>query len=1566
MATLNEIIARAEALRKESYVNSIDPERVGSIMSDTLKYLNEFQLQSGSMGLDKIYTSISAMNSDNAPVSDLTGKPLKGGQLAVIVAGSASEDNGKVYRFDNPGWTYVSTIGNLNIVQETGDSETAVMSQKAVTNLIEELKNAGYQFAGIATPETDPGTPDQNVFYIASTAGTYTNFDGLILEYGEIAILKYNGAWSKDSTGAVSLEIVNQLSQDVKNLPIIENNAIDNSKDVGLYINLPTSNSSWNAVNVKVNAGDKLLICGYGGQSFRLWATLDCNRRLVRKSEASVDATNNPVELVIGEGECYVVCNFNRSYVGYASLMKVAGTVDNLSKAVPDLSTSKEWKRDSALAADATLSLKEQYLRRNSVLSCVAVGSNPLITLGRGTKTTAYAYWAEIGSTNIVVKAYKSGSETTIATIAHGLTISSYLDVSIISKDTTAIIKIGCPNGTFESREFEWNGGGIPFVENNSSNTLDCTLSFYAEGQSNGILLIQDSYGIYWNNNTATYNLLKDNINGWQSNCQTGANGALMNVAFQNALCYGKPKYAVRSIGMNDNADSDANTPNSDWLARTTAFIAMCKDLGITPVLGTIPSVPSKLNDGKNKWIREESGVRYIDFAAAVGAQADGTWYEGMLGEDNVHPSVLGGKALEERLLSDFPEIILGSDISIDSKIINSQTLFNLNAFVEDKEYTSSEARNAVPKSARKLGLFITYKIASGIYKTEQYRGITPSGESWPDDTNWIVPTYLKGSTIVVASSTSFPVIKYGADMFSETANRDTAAINNAITLLSSIGGGIVHLCAGTYTGINSIRLASNVVLEGSGINSTILNATDAGAFDISIAAGVTNATVRNLKCRGINDLGTGTVIDDVQVDKISYINNEIHVYPHQGIDGIRAAIAILPNSGGTIYLHNGTYNAGTYSNIQFADIHQNKYGIRIVGEGTKTIIDSGGGNELIANNAIQKNCRIENVTFAHGVLRTRVNPCQMVRLINCYIGEEYVDESDSKYINVVNVGSGRFFETLSSAYDSFYGGVAPSRPISPTERWEIHVWGHIVETSQLTINKGYIDLVGHNAVIEMKGGKDVRVNFFDSIAPDYYGVLDVNVKDIHFLKTGCYAYWDACCVYVMSNYVTFENCIFENQSSSPVPYNQADYPSEGNEDYNGGRRHGIEIDLPKYGVDCKTTFKNCVAIGSPYGSNSCRGFYILFGAPKLFNCIGYGGGYAEFGHGILCHRAAAPELMNCIGYAGKNSYRKAAGIRFQAQGSGHLVGCIGYGSDGVQYKSEGVSTERIIEICTSLGLDTSTYVIDGEVQYSLLTDDICAQLTNDDVNLVALNSNIEESYGISFWANDGSARLINCQGYCGSGENSHGLHIIGQATPTIIDGMYGIEDKSAYVRVVANYGDGKYMQTTIDGLNAYTPYTISKVCVSITGGIFTTDTKLFIRYTKDGTNYFLVNSYNLKNISSIAMIPITPATIPAGADLVVFIKDADDNNIDIPSDRLILQFEYNFASDNSSALFIGGSSNPVVKGSVIKSDINSAAIETNGVSNIEVYDCGVRGTVGAGVTFASKTQINNSSNYTI
>lgn len=57
----------------------------------------------------------------------------------------------------------------------------------------------GYTIAGSATPSSDPGTMTGPVAYIAYTAGTYTHFDGLELEQGEVAMLIYNEAeWHKE------------------------------------------------------------------------------------------------------------------------------------------------------------------------------------------------------------------------------------------------------------------------------------------------------------------------------------------------------------------------------------------------------------------------------------------------------------------------------------------------------------------------------------------------------------------------------------------------------------------------------------------------------------------------------------------------------------------------------------------------------------------------------------------------------------------------------------------------------------------------------------------------------------------------------------------------------------------------------------------------------------------------------------------------------------------------------------------------------------------------------------------------------------------------------------------------------------------------------------------------------------------------------------------------------------------------------------------------------------------------------------------------------------------------
>ena len=69
-------------------------------------------------------------------------------------------------------------------------------NNKVLDDYIQHLKKTS-TFAGIATPTTNPGTPDGPVFYIAGE-GTYANFSNIVIEAGQLGILKWNGTWSKE------------------------------------------------------------------------------------------------------------------------------------------------------------------------------------------------------------------------------------------------------------------------------------------------------------------------------------------------------------------------------------------------------------------------------------------------------------------------------------------------------------------------------------------------------------------------------------------------------------------------------------------------------------------------------------------------------------------------------------------------------------------------------------------------------------------------------------------------------------------------------------------------------------------------------------------------------------------------------------------------------------------------------------------------------------------------------------------------------------------------------------------------------------------------------------------------------------------------------------------------------------------------------------------------------------------------------------------------------------------------------------------------------------------------
>lgn len=109
---------------------------------------------------------------------------------------------------------------NANIRKNGNQAITGAVMNSVLNAMVNTL-GAGYVFAGVATPSTNPGTPDTRVFYLASTAGTYTNFGGITITDGEIAILKWDTAWSKDLTGAASSALITELGRKVSGIDAV-------------------------------------------------------------------------------------------------------------------------------------------------------------------------------------------------------------------------------------------------------------------------------------------------------------------------------------------------------------------------------------------------------------------------------------------------------------------------------------------------------------------------------------------------------------------------------------------------------------------------------------------------------------------------------------------------------------------------------------------------------------------------------------------------------------------------------------------------------------------------------------------------------------------------------------------------------------------------------------------------------------------------------------------------------------------------------------------------------------------------------------------------------------------------------------------------------------------------------------------------------------------------------------------------------------------------------------------------------------------------------------------------
>lgn len=322
------------------------------------------------------------------------------------------------------------------------------------------------------------------------------------------------------------------------------------------------------------------------------------------------------------------------------------------------------------LAQNDVLTLPRCYIQKNNFLSCDINGQLTNIAFGVGYSTNSSNYyrdyaalWVEIDATNIKQYRAYNGEPLLRTTVEHGMTFTEKtvitLDLGVTSGKVTVYDDLG---NSFET-SLEPAGVGRPFIENLGTNSIDCSISMFPRDLTKDVWVFGDSYISFTTNTRWPYYLAQNNQIDWFCNSQPGLSPQVAVETLENLLTLGhKPKYLIWMLGMNGSTSEsivdEQYVINSYQKLYIDAVISICNTNNITPILTVIPTVPERQKTGFGIYIKS-LGVRYIDFAKAVGTNSNGEWNLGLLSSDEVHPTALGAKVLASQVLIDCPELTI-------------------------------------------------------------------------------------------------------------------------------------------------------------------------------------------------------------------------------------------------------------------------------------------------------------------------------------------------------------------------------------------------------------------------------------------------------------------------------------------------------------------------------------------------------------------------------------------------------------------------------------------------------------------------------------------------------------------------------------------------------------------------------------------------------------------------------------------------------------------------------------------------------------------------------------------
>lgn len=107
-------------------------------------------------------------------------------------------------------WSILKAAIAKSIKNNSNQEITGQVLQNVLNSIVSSV-GENSTFVGIATPTTSPGAPDGPVFYLATEAGVYANFNSIEITSGEVAILEWKGSWTKKTTGLATLKQLSDL-----------------------------------------------------------------------------------------------------------------------------------------------------------------------------------------------------------------------------------------------------------------------------------------------------------------------------------------------------------------------------------------------------------------------------------------------------------------------------------------------------------------------------------------------------------------------------------------------------------------------------------------------------------------------------------------------------------------------------------------------------------------------------------------------------------------------------------------------------------------------------------------------------------------------------------------------------------------------------------------------------------------------------------------------------------------------------------------------------------------------------------------------------------------------------------------------------------------------------------------------------------------------------------------------------------------------------------------------------------------------------------------------------------